>query len=123
MQSRMTPRHPPLEGADDQAGGRREVMRAPTAKPFRPREIWAGTIVMLVGIFVGTAAVISLSVLLGVVAGALLLIGAVLAIHGKIMRNTHGATALSREWADVKDPKASGPAGVDPRDKGRLEQS
>jgi hypothetical protein len=38
------------------------------------------------------------------------------------MRDTHGASAIRREWTDLKDPKSNKPAGLDPRDKGRLER-
>jgi hypothetical protein len=76
---------------------------------------------MVVGILMGGVAVASLNVVLGVVAAALLVVGAMLALHGRIMRDTHGASAVSREWTDLKDPESSEPSGLDPSDKGRVQ--
>jgi hypothetical protein len=100
---------------------RREVASAPRPKPFRPREVWAGTIVMLVAIFLGAAAVIEQSMLLGIAAAVVLAAGAVIAWHGGIMRDTHAAAPIVREWHDVKDPKSANPTGLDPNDKGQLD--
>jgi hypothetical protein len=98
------------------------VAQAPRPKPFRPREIWAGTIVMLVAIFVGAAAVIVQSVVIGLIAAAIFVGGALLAWHGRILRDTHAISPISREWREVKDPESTDPVGLDPNDKGRLDQ-
>jgi hypothetical protein len=107
--------------AADESG--REVASAPRPKPFRPREVWAGTIVMLIAIFVGAAAVIEQSLTLGIVAAAVFVVGALIAWHGGILRDTHAVSPIAREWHEVKDPEASNPVGLDPRDKGRLDQN
>jgi hypothetical protein len=101
---------------------RREVASAPRPKPFRPREVWAGTIVMLVAIFVGAAAVIAQSAILGVITAVLFVAGALIAWHGGIMRDTHAVAPIAREWQEVKDPGATNPTGLDPNDKGRLDE-
>ena len=101
-------------------GERSEIAHPPTAKPFRPREIWAGTLLMVVAIFVGAAAMISTDVVLGVVAAVAFAVGGAVALHGRIMRDTHGASAIRREWTDVKDGKSNRPVGLNPRDKGKL---
>jgi hypothetical protein len=102
---------------------RREVASAPRPKPFRPREVWAGTIVMLVAIFVGAAAVIEHSVILGIVTAVVFAAGALIAWHGGIMRDTHAVSPVAREWHEVKDPESTNPTGLDPNDKGRLDES
>jgi hypothetical protein len=77
---------------------------------------------MLVAIFVGAAAVIVQSLVLAVIAAAIFAIGALLAWHGRILRDTHAVSPIKREWCEVKDPESTDPVGLDPNEKGRLDQ-
>jgi hypothetical protein len=103
-----------------------EVYSAPQRKAFRPREVWAGTILMLLALLLAAAAVILssllLSILLGIAAAVVFVAGGLVAWHGRIFRDTHARSPVSREWRDLTHPEEGSPAGLDPRDKGRLNQ-
>lgn len=100
----------------------RDVDRVQPApeREYRPRQIWAGTLLLLVACLVGAVAVAMWTWWLGIVAGVLAVVGAALAWFGRILRDTHGTAPVAREWHELKDPEGTDTVGRDPGDMGRM---
>jgi hypothetical protein len=83
--------------------------------------VWIATGIMLVGLLVGAWAVIAMSWLTGACAVAVFAVGAGLAWHGRIFRDTHSSAPVKRELRDLGDPESNPPEGFDPAEMGRLD--
>lgn len=92
----------------------------PPERPYHPRVIWAGTLLMVIAFVLGAIAVLRLSWILGLVAVAVLLVGAGIAWRGRIFRDTHGVSPTRRELEELKDPSGHETVGRDPSDTGRV---
>ena len=90
-------------------------------RELHPREIWAAVAVLFLGMLVAAAAVLLLNWYLAGAAAALMAIGAILAWHGRIMRNVHARSAMNQELGELEHPDES--EGVDPGDSRQVDES